>query len=365
MKTRRVIVRMLTVLLCFVTTTAVGTVVYWLAKDNSATATWIKIKGQTLYYLNYFTPAIIIDEGTTTPPLGVMVDNEITARPFQKGLSSAATIYEAPTEGGITRFLAIFPGEAYPEKVGPVRSSRPYYLDIVHEYNAVYAHVGGSAQALARLQKEKIFNADQYVLDKYFWRENVGKVSLEHTMFTNGEKMYKLVSEKKWALEEIAPVKDAKDFDAEAIMNGRTETNEIKINFGIYNYNVKYKYDPEKKTYLRRQGGKTHMDSASGEQLAPDTVVVRRVESWSNNDAKETITIKSIGEGKMYIFSRGRVIEGTWNKESVDSPVKYFDENGIEISLNNAGLVWVEILPKQNSFSYTSVQPEQYKTTLE
>ena len=67
----------------------------------------------------------------------------------------------------------------------------------------------------------------------------------------------------------------------------------------------------------------------------------------------------------MYIFSRGRVIEGTWNKESVDSPVKYFDENGIEISLNNAGLVWVEILPKQNSFSYTSVQPEQYKTTLE
>lgn len=183
----RVLTAVITVLVCSVAAIDVGVGVYWLAKDKTANVAWQKFSSQTI---SYFTPAFSVETGTTTPPLAVMVDNEITARPFQKGLSLADTVYEAPTEGGITRFLAVFDGEKYPKKIGPIRSSRPYYVDIIREYSAVYAHVGGSAEALSRIRKEEIFNADQFVLDKYFWRENVGKVALEHTMFTTGEKMY-------------------------------------------------------------------------------------------------------------------------------------------------------------------------------
>ena len=142
-------------------------------------------------------------------PIGVMIENEIMSRPFQKGLVEADIVYEAPTEGNITRFLAIFltPRPSFSEatslmprqggatlysgKIGPVRSARPYFLDWMHEYKGLYAHVGGSNVALRLLgngtSTDGVFNIDQFYYEKYFWRENVGKTALEHTMFTTLE----------------------------------------------------------------------------------------------------------------------------------------------------------------------------------
>ncbi len=90
-------------------------------------------------------------------PLGVMIENHTDSRP-QSGLSSADIIYEAVAEGGITRFLAIYYcKDASP--VGPVRSARIYYVELLQEYgnNPLYAHVGGAntpgpADALGEIQ---------------------------------------------------------------------------------------------------------------------------------------------------------------------------------------------------------------------
>lgn len=77
-------------------------------------------------------------------PLGVMIENHLEARP-QSGLSSADIVYEAVAEGGITRFLAIFYCQDA-EFIGPVRSARTYFVDMVSEYgpSPLYAHVGGA-----------------------------------------------------------------------------------------------------------------------------------------------------------------------------------------------------------------------------
>jgi len=94
-------------------------------------------------------PAIIISEGATTTadvcpgclarwldgifvapekalafPVAVVIDNDILARP-QAGLGRASLVYEAPVEGRMTRYLAIFPADADLSAVGPVRSARP------------------------------------------------------------------------------------------------------------------------------------------------------------------------------------------------------------------------------------------------
>jgi hypothetical protein len=62
----------------------------------------------------------------TRRPVAVMINNHSEARP-QSGLNSADIVFEALAEGGITRYLAIFWSET-PEKVGPIRSARQYYL---------------------------------------------------------------------------------------------------------------------------------------------------------------------------------------------------------------------------------------------
>lgn len=283
------------------------------------------------------------------PPLGVMIENELLARPFQKGLSQAQVVYEAPTEGGITRFLAIFMPGKVPEKFGPIRSARSYFLDWMHEWKGVYVHVGGHNDVLRRLVRENIFNADQFSFEDYFWRENVGKTSLEHTMFTSREVMEKLVADKGWMWQKPAHMEKSPepftDFDS------YPPATKISIDFGFPTYRVDYDYAPLTKQYLRTQTKKPHIDQASGEQIAPKTVVIQRVKSWSNGDAKLTISIKTIGKGDSVIFQGGRAIKGTWEKESLEMPTKFFDENGREVPFASTP-VWIEVLPLENSFTF-------------
>ena len=79
-------------------------------------------------------------------PYAVMIDNLAAARP-QFGLSAASLVYEAPAEGGITRYLAIFSADQTSSQIGPVRSARAYFLNWAKELGATYVHVGGSPEA--------------------------------------------------------------------------------------------------------------------------------------------------------------------------------------------------------------------------
>lgn len=299
-------------------------------------------------------------------PLGVMIENELAARPFQMGLSKAGIVYEAPTEGNITRFLAIFAPGNFPKKIGPVRSARPYFIDWMHEYKGVYAHVGGDARALSRLRKEDIWDVDQFVYENYFWRENVGRVALEHTMFTSGEKMEKLIGEKGWDEIENSRWKVENRNGKWKMEFGNSENEkaaEINIDFGFPTYRVSYIYDPQRQMYLRSQTKKPHIDNATGEQLAAKTVVVQRVKSQALGDAALHIEIKSVDSGDAFIFREGRVIRGKWGKESLKARTKFFDEGGREILLGepspSEGSIWIEILPLTNSFSFSEKEPTE------
>ena len=71
-------------------------------------------------------------DSVNAPVIAVMVENSLDAQPLS-GVSKASVVYEAPAEGNIPRFLTIFPLDAQVEKLGPVRSSRPYYIDFMSE----------------------------------------------------------------------------------------------------------------------------------------------------------------------------------------------------------------------------------------
>ena len=79
-----------------------------------------------------------------------MIDDLSPARP-QSGLSYASIIFQAPAEGGIPRYMAIF-SDNVPTNVGPVRSARYYFIAWASEYKSLYVHAGGSPQALSTLR---------------------------------------------------------------------------------------------------------------------------------------------------------------------------------------------------------------------
>ena len=81
----------------------------------------------------------------TARPIAVMIDNNVNARP-QAGLNDAYMVYEMIVEGGESRLMALFKGTSL-SKIGPIRSSRHYFLDYALENDAIYVHFGWSPQA--------------------------------------------------------------------------------------------------------------------------------------------------------------------------------------------------------------------------
>lgn len=272
------------------------------------------------------------------PVLGIMIENEIASRPFHKGLNEAEIVYEALVEGGITRFLAIFDGGKYPEKMGPVRSARVHYVDWIQEYpNALYAHVGGSVEAVARASRELERNVDQFTYDAYFKRENIGKTVLEHTMFTSKEFMEKLIKDNKWntETEETEVLKKHFLVDDKSNYSGYKDVKTITIPFSTRTYTVTYSYDAVLGKFLRNQAGKPHMDTLTQEQISASTVIVQYVQT----------TAKTTGNGEAIIFTMGKIIPATWSKSSISELTKFaVKETGTPITIPS-GNVWIEIVP--------------------
>ena len=83
-------------------------------------------------------------------PISVMVNNHPQARP-QYGLEQADIVYEFLAEGGVTRFLAVYQSEM-PEKFGPVRSARPYFVELAKGFDSLYIFHGWSPDAKELIQ---------------------------------------------------------------------------------------------------------------------------------------------------------------------------------------------------------------------
>ena len=88
----------------------------------------------------------IIDEDSNSRNIAVMYNNISTVWGYQSGLQDAYVVYEIIVEGGYTRLMAIFKDKDT-NRIGSVRSSRPYFLDYAMENDAIYVHFGWSPLA--------------------------------------------------------------------------------------------------------------------------------------------------------------------------------------------------------------------------
>ena len=102
-------------------------------------------------------------------PFAVMIDNEGTKPLPQGGLNKAQLIYEIIVEYGVTRLMALYWNED-PEMIGPVRSSRHYFIEYAMEHDALYVHIGQSPKAEIYLRDYKIQNVNGVLRGHWiFW----------------------------------------------------------------------------------------------------------------------------------------------------------------------------------------------------
>jgi hypothetical protein len=287
------------------------------------------------------TGVVVTKEQSQLPVIGVMVENSPDARP-QSGLHQAGVVFEAIAEGGITRFLTLFQ-ESQPDYIGPIRSVRPYYVDWLQGFDAAIAHVGGSADALAKIRNEGVKDLDQFSNSGPYRR--VSNRYAPHNMYSSLGGLTDLAKGKGWTTSSFTgfPRKAEKPSEAPT-----ARTIDITISGALYN--VHYDYDLASNSYKRVLAGKPHIDERSKTQIAPKVVIAIVVPFGIAANGVNS-TYQTIGNGKAFIFQDGVAAEGTWEKTSGKSQITFKDATGAPIPFN-AGQTWITATSIANNVVY-------------
>lgn len=295
-----------------------------------------------------------VDEGVVNRrPLAVVVENHPEAR-SQRGLSDASVVYEAISEGGITRFLAIF-GPKSAVKVGPVRSARTYFNSWVLEYDALYGHVGGNSAALKEIPQLGIKDLDQFGIGtRAYQREPKAGVATEHTMFTSTDKLWEVAkSFKKYDIAtNSTPTLLWKE---DEVSDKRPQGQTVTIDFSTASYQVIWNYDHDSNSYRRVLAGQPHIDLNNNKQLSTKTIVIQEVnrEPIVTEANENSFRFFLIGKGPAKIVQDGTVIEGQWQKPDQKSRTRFYIQDGNELQLNR-GTMWLEVVPPGTPVSITN-----------
>jgi hypothetical protein len=283
-------------------------------------------------------------------PIAIMVENAAFdgVRP-QFGLSKAQIVYEIVVEGGITRLMAVYAGDM-PDKIGPVRSARPTYLEFASEYDALYAHAGGSPDALQAISGLGIKDLSALGTDaRFFYRDNTRYAP--HNLFTSKELL--LLTKRDKQLAAATTSFNSWDFKDEAKPQVEpTAEKSMNISFGSSPlYDVRYVYNYVDNNYERWNGGELQRDANDNSILTTKNIVVQIVPPASSAGDKGRINFDVNGEGKVFIARDGEVIEGIWKKPNRKSRTEFFTTDGKTIQLDR-GTTWVEIVPTIGSVTY-------------
>ncbi|MGH7241117.1 MAG: DUF3048 domain-containing protein, partial [Candidatus Saccharimonadales bacterium] len=197
------------------------------------------------------------------PVTGVMIENSIDARP-QSGLSEAGVVFEAVAEGGITRFLALYQ-DNQTSNVGPIRSARPYYVSWDMGFDAAYAHVGGSPDALSDITSWGTKDMNQFYNGNSYHR--VSSRAAPHNVYTGIDVLNQLETSKGFTSTYTGfPRKKATPLKTPTAGN-------IAMTLSSALYNTNYVYSAATNSYNRSEGGQPHIDANTSKQLSPNVVI--------------------------------------------------------------------------------------------
>ncbi|MFA6099330.1 MAG: DUF3048 domain-containing protein [Patescibacteria group bacterium] len=275
-------------------------------------------------------------------PMAIMVEMHPDAMPLS-GISKASLVFEAPVEGGITRLMAVFDATTTVPSVGPVRSARPYFVEWADALHAVYAHVGGSPEALNRIAGLlKLHNLDEIASGKYFWRSK-GR-GAPHNTYTDQQMLLSAIDSKNWQAISFATW----SYD-DSTSTARGDVLSIKIPYGG-SYNVEWRFDQEKDLYTRYQAGKRFAD-ADGSVVKTRNILVLTTEQRVLDDYGR-LYIRTTGSGKATLYRDGYKQDVRWSRSPSEN-IRIETTDGRAVAMGR-GTTWIEVITQLDQVPTTS-----------
>ncbi|MEG1781857.1 MAG: DUF3048 domain-containing protein [Oscillospiraceae bacterium] len=295
-------------------------------------------------------------------PVGVMVNNIMSGDSYQSawpqsGLSQADTLFEMETEGGITRYLAIFRDYTKMPVVGPIRSARDQFVQMMFPLSCLYVHDGGSTYAKDMLKTYEYEDRDLTPNKGVSFRDkteyNNGLKAYEHTEFVSGQLITKAVENEKNEInsqEEPANMFDWVKYDEPKRVLDGVDASTIEWRFSN-SYASKISYNAENGKYtkdhinLNSRFSKPLIDAGNGGiKVEFDNVFVlwTQIERYPDG-VLSNVDLRWGGVG--YYFNGGKVEKVRWFKGLPHEPLRITSMDGTETPIKvNTGKSYIAMV---------------------
>ena len=266
-------------------------------------------------------------------PVAFAVPDE-SSEIVQVGIEHAEMYFEAETEAGIPRMLAIFSSvDRLPEAVGPVRSARPHFIKYVNALDAIYCHIGGSGDARTAIRNQGINDI-----------ENASQVDSTLTAAVNAGHNYSW-NNKSFTKEKVMNAIDRMGYktvtDTEAPYAFGTKKGDqpaATVNVKIsHSYNIGFSYDKKTGNYYKHRvttkGTSAAMNmpihkTGSGGTIAVKNVIVmydtRTVLDYKNGGAYHIDFELKQGNGVLAVDGKARDI--VWKR--TNDQLSFYEKDG-------------------------------------
>ncbi|MFP4016906.1 MAG: DUF3048 C-terminal domain-containing protein, partial [Halanaerobiales bacterium] len=218
--------------------------------------------------------------------------------------------------------------------IGPVRSARPYLIDIAGEYNAVLLHAGACPDGFAMLQQGGITHLDQIYSDSYYWRSTEREAP--NNLYTGNSTIVNY-------LEEVIGQEYNNRFPFKKLnITGPEEQYADIIRIPYWGGTmVSYRYDSNENKYYRYYGFiETPHILANNKQITASNIIVQYVKTQQKDNVGRLI-LDLKNRGRAQIFTGGIVVEGYWERDSY-GVTRYYNNQGERIGLN-PGQTWINL----------------------
>jgi hypothetical protein len=270
---------------------------------------------------------------THTVPLSapalVQVPNDPSAR-NQVGLQSADLVYEYLTEGGITRFTAIYTHA--PDTIGPVRSGRLISFGLTRRYGGLLLASGLSDGSAAVLQADPV----PHVFDTgggVFYR--TPDRSPPNNLFTSGTAVQQAVT--------------AASLPHVVLPAGKVpiHSGQAAATVNVSQHGSVYSFDSSTGTYTKQVAGRTLADAATGQPLHIQLLIVLHTTATQTSyiedvNGEHGLDFDLASGGRAEFYFDGLEANGHWSSPSPNEPLRFEVDNGAAVS--PPPLTWVDVV---------------------
>jgi hypothetical protein len=231
-------------------------------------------------------------------PVAVIVDN-VGGYP-QFGLRAASHVYELPVEGGLSRLMLVF-DRTDPDRVGPVRSARDYFVELARSLDAVLVHDGGSPGAMATITATATPTLNAYNRGELFSR---GDGRAPYNLFAAGDGLRTAAN--RLDVGRGRTVSGTIYRPADELL----DASDVRVRYGA-GYETGFRYESGLNAYRWLRNGDAASD-ARGEAVLVDAVLVAAIDA---------VPVPGDGAGRLYIALRGgeatlfvfgKAVRGRW-----------------------------------------------------